>query len=1613
MKKLLISIFAVVCIVCLCCGVACANGKYYMLTNANSDMQGIKYIFLNEENGETLNFGMEVKAGYTVNFKVEIDKDKVKGDNPVVKANENALEANDEGVYSFVMNSNTELKVDGVEAIDIFELRLPDHDYYHFTTDAGEYEIETDSKGNRYAVYKVTSGTEVNFTINVSSYYKPEYELVSNTVVIDPMPNSRPETDPEYEDYKLNYKNDYKLTVKSKTTVMVNKLEQEESFFDKPDGGDGTRANPYKISKPIDLFTMSALINDSRNTLPAIAYYVLTNDINMRGEKLYVIGENYRINSEEEQNTFFAGDFEGNNHTIYNFYMDNEKIEQSGFTTVYLTSLGLFGSATATNKTTANIRNLHLRDFDVNFNATSVNAANAVGTIVGVGNGAYVSNCSATNGRITVTGNANYPTVAGGIIGSQQSVYSNDGVVYPSVVSSCRSDVEINGTGVGVFYTAGGISGILSSDRQGATTAVINSYSTGDISGAINAGGIAGMVGAYASIGNSYSTGTIIANTTFSVQTAPAFAYSNAGGIAGVLDNDSIIYNCYSVGESLATAIGDRARYGGIVGYKTPVGESYADGYAADVRNCYSAQDDSVTINHDFVRNTLGWGNEWQLGEEHPQLTGKIQPDRFKIELWYGTNYVDGVANKKYDSISSYAPLSVYFLTEGKFTEYIDSDISGTRSYGFYFDSALTEKVSEAFIPTGDVTLYVGFADYSEVAGVYNIVNGNGAYIELLSTGELTYRFGAISYPSHYSYDGRDIRLYNTMLAIHSANINSTQLSQYYYYNYMATVSGGSITVTDNTVFPENKPLTAVVENASFEYGRYKAVDTDGRVFTFNKDGTGTVTGGTVNNTFTFKITGNSVNIVYSNNTSLTATLSGGVITKIGSTNVVKLDKFEGTWEISALVGKNYTFDGVKNWTSSDNSAGGTYTVSGNVLTMSNGTTVTYSQDGVSVIVNKDGKNQTYYRQYSFKGVWKFNNASKPIEISFNGINENGYGTADVEYGGEVAISEIANYQVAIEKEDIVVYVYLDDMCLAKLRYVPESRTLETVVVKYVEGYDDIIDYGNSDVLYSAADGAYFTGVVKMFMYDSITGVWVTPQSGLEFIEFNGQGNYVINGNTSMVSVRGYVTINGIKYAYEYDENTAQGKFTVNKVEYTFTFDENNNSITVSVAGGGSFVAGKADEWYGYNLIDDDGAIYEFDGRGNLSGNSGKLTVTAANGTQTVYTYTNTGSGSVSLSGAATGTITKNTVDNCFTLSIGNKKLYVYSGAVGEWYISGSLDSITIGKIGADNTATGTYRGENKTFTYDKEKRVLSFDVNGVKLYAYEVGGTVLISSLPNGVSGAVLCIKTTDSTGGDVLDEYRGKHVYNGTEEDDDYGSYFILDGFGGSGYRGTALLYTRYDEFKESYTYDCGEYGPIFYNANNKAVFIFVENDKGYTLNNVTRAPIKIDVLYNREVTDTSGNTYVFNGLGDKHVGVLKVVNGSNTLIYSYTIDKIDYVEYLIEIALTDSIGKTEKIVVDVSNGSDIKVVDALKNVTATYQENLKYTFNGKGTVTKSGSNIVAVTYKYTIVDVSVSLDKQITYNLKLVYTDEDNKEHNSLLTLVFDAAGNARVISHSDVA
>ncbi len=252
--------------------------------------------------------------------------------------------------------------------------------------------------------------------------------------------------------------------------------------------GTGTEENPYEISTVDELFWFAGLVNGTLTdgTVQNVAASaVLMNDITLNENVLTEQGElngsgdQFRswtpMGSNDKNVYYYSGTFEGNGHTIYGLYINNDQVYKGFFAVI--------GNGGRIQNLTLSDSYIHGGDY-----VGSICAHNASGHIINccnmgtvVGNNTVGGICGYTCREIdgcynsgSVCGN----TCVGGISGRNQGI-----------LTDCyNSGPVIGGTSVG------GVCG-LSCFVGGEDTWIIqNCYNRGQVSGNSNVGGVCGKI---------------------------------------------------------------------------------------------------------------------------------------------------------------------------------------------------------------------------------------------------------------------------------------------------------------------------------------------------------------------------------------------------------------------------------------------------------------------------------------------------------------------------------------------------------------------------------------------------------------------------------------------------------------------------------------------------------------------------------------------------------------------------------------------------------------------------------------------------------------------------------------------------------------------------------------------------------------------------------------------------------------------------------------------------------------------------------------------------------------------------------------------------------------
>ncbi len=1228
----------------------------------------------------------------------------------------------------------------------------------------GSLPIDTVNGGTLY------EGDKISFTVTKSSfcYYtdaadSPLVEIISGTGD----GNNTVET--IYPDEN----GVYTVTIQGDTIVSVANVATNPRTIT----GKGTQEEPFTINSEVDWLYFAMYVNDkSYYSLEYnIGYWKLNEDLDFEGETIYVVGDGY-----SSVNSVFCGNFDGDGHTISNFVLENSVSASVG--TGYSNYLGLFGVVTGYVGIDSVIANLTVENVTVNATAGNDDIVTA-GAILGYGVGANVRNCTVRNCTINVIADDTYMSFAGGLVGYLQSGMTDDGMLfYSSVGYSVADNVTIKGSGM--LYAAGGIVGRVNSYNDQVTSFIVNCHSSGSISDAFRAGGIVGDLQRYSALQNSYSTANVSAYSTYKSAVESKFdgtayddRYSYAGGIVAYAENDTVVEGCFFDGSTYATALAGKsfAKQGKIAAGTSAA--NFADHYAK--APVLTEQADGVTIDNDYIQNELKWSEaDWVFGEGYPTINTEEESSVFTVTIAAGDDEIHSCIID-----SQYLPMSYWYILDGNPSITIDTIAryyaDGTlRTYGYFFDSALTKPVPAGYVPMRDVTLYAEFADTAAVAGEYYVSNGGvSAVIELATDGTYTYEEGVIILSGEYKFDGEIVTFENSVFSRLASTATALQKANYYTF-WAELQQNGDLHLYDcaeiyvvaaedeeqNSTFTamarffaESNPLVIVsAANLSFTGGYYYVDGNVKHVFEFNNDFTGVYkkyTGeSVVADTFAFAVNDTEITISLSaNGTQFVAAMENGLPVTVEDNRgsefaFAQIDAFAGVWEKEATTHKIYTFDGMGNWTyehyvylvdenlvnatkrvvSRDS---GTYTVTDGELSLTrneNGTTVdvlAYVNGGV-VTVTENGLPVAveFTAQNGFKGVW-YTASNKIIRytLTLDGLNADGVGTATLDGFGTVPLD--LRYTAV---SDNTLYLYVENIVYAVLNYSSKTGLFE-------------------GMFYSSATGTTSTPQT-LYLYDDFTGTWVSDIEGINSIKFNGFGAYdTVDSTGNNLAVKGIATIGTTSVKYTIDRSTDTASFTYGNVEYVLSYNEYADVISVSYGDAQGTIA-KADRYAGVTLLNGDTA-YTFDGRGNFAGGG---TVTAGDAVGT-YNILANGDILMQFDGQADATIVVERTDGVVTgYSLNDTALYIDNVFSGVWAVSGQNVTVTIGEIacvpelGQSLEIAGKYNNADVTMYY-----------NGVDTVTFEYGGKKysLKSTLGGNIPALIFSETVTVTT--EVTTEY------------------------------------------------------------------------------------------------------------------------------------------------------------------------------------------------------------------------------------------------------------------
>lgn len=1383
-RKFMIALCLVGGISCLVGAAACTateEPEYYQLTYSG---KGVDFIFQDQLDG--FENGGSVLEGVEVRFTVALGEGAT--GTPAIFLNDQKLTPDANGVYSFIMTGVSKLTATDVSMLSTLTfdkmLTEKDEDGNEYVSELRVKYYDLDGKELDDTV-EVVDGQSFSFKVNVSVYYEQDYSVLFNTEEL--------------------YASDGVYTIQSidgDATISLANVELEQSFMQRGDGS-GTADDPYLLKRPIDLYNMAALVNSTYYVGYNMAYYKLAADIDMKGEQLYVAGD------ASSSTAVFCGTFDGAGHTISNFYITDEVVDQETFDEEYLPYVGLFGYATASNYGPAVIKDVTFKDYTVEIHPGAAGAGAYVGSLVGYGIGVEISGCTMLDGEVVAEGDDNQMICIGGIAGVLQAAYSDatqPPLTFDSFVYASSTDIEV--TGSGTPRSSGGIVGYLVSADTDAIAYVADCYALGIVTGGIHAGGIVGTLGTFSSVFNSYATGEVIANNYISTQgLADDYKGAYAGGIVGYSESDTVISGCYAANSDLeaksVSSTGGKVWHatGEILAKTQEDGESSVLSSAAIIRNCLT--DESNLSGSDFA-DELGWNSvEWSFGGTYPALNDVTAPVSRAITLTIKTT--DGttqvVATK-----DGYSAMSHWY--DGALDEYLESN-DGKRSWGYYFDAQLKDRVPAGFVPSASMTLYVEYADYGEVTGRYYIdaagattddTVGTGritdfvpgsAYIELVADGTLNFRYGGMTYTSTYYYDGETVSMpYAAILS----TIFTDARTEGAFYNLSATVDdNGTMTISsiaslvsstsgETTYYGDvNITIKAIKENTDIVYGSYYGLNT---TYTFAQDGTGTKVSGSASETFTYKLNGDGTMTLTSGNVQTIAMVNSlGEITKIGTINVSLLDEFAGTWSKNANAMLTVRFDGLGGVTFFGTT--GTYTVEDGraLMTVGGDSHEAYFDGGLLVI---DG--ETYSHADSFAGKWFFMGNKEQIDLQLNGIGADGYGEAIISYMGGVVADVAAQYDVTVSGNVTYIRIYVGNVLYGELSLSSGDK-------------------GNavSGTFFSLHYDSYYAEV-GFYLYDNFEGTWTGVSADFESVTFNGRGAFDEQATSQTYAFSGTATIKAegnVSRSATYSLiDACNGTLVSGGKTYTIVYDELTGIVTVKSDDNDNLLA-RRDGWYGVVLYDEAGTSYTFDGKGYIGG-----TVTLSDGSTSEYVFED---GMPVIGGVPL------TADG-ERFALGSHSLSFNTGFAKAWTASGNR-AVEITEVRSDFTATLTFLGEQYVLTYNPADGTLvkSGDSIADKTVVKLLGSSEMsISGLLDGDDAYINCILTAS------LDGWQGEY----TSAD---GASWTFDGLGAALYGSGKAVLSKGGNTTE-YQYSIAANGAPQISDGSTKVFVLTNTDDGY---------------------------------------------------------------------------------------------------------------------------------------------------------------------------------------
>ncbi len=1122
-----------------------------------------------------------VKEGQSVSFTVRV-KDGFVG-NPTIYANSEAL-SRQNGVYTYTVTQPTIFRADGLNSMYILE--WVEGESFDFVFDT-------------YMPSSAREGTNISFKLRKSVFYTGTPVVKANATVLVADGNGY-----------------YNFTVEGTTIVTVDGFRIDDT----PMQGNGTLTNPYLISRPAHLKLIHDDINENEGVRYGSAYIKLAEDLDLEGETISPIG-NY-----SDDVAYFNGDFDGNDHKISNFNLTYDA-DGVGYVS------GLFAILAEG----ARIANLKLES-DLTFEAESAQDY-MVGALVGCNLGGVIENCS-FNGSIEVTNdfcdvNADEDACLyylGGLVGFHQGYLGG----YVGSITYSSVDADIYATGQYDLFALGGIIGSAVGQEDGALSYIANCAFRGEIDGSIlKAGGIVGYLRELSSVTNCLSEGSVHANgASYTVDYAPLVAA--AGAIVGVADNETAVQYNYSIATLHTAQAVDvsqfATRQNGVIGAVLNEGSDGVDGRAAiDRGNIYG-----TALERNALLDQMGWiAAEWD-DDMYPTLPtpGSIN---FTIRVNFSGKSVDG-----YDADETLHTLTedtmtmdnaqLLFMLYGSdgYNEFVATD--GTVSYGFFLDSAHETRLPAGTLLTRDLTIYVGFADYSgltdkryygTITEMSNNLSGSATETDVEFIfgedgvlGRLTVKVGPRVSHHMFVYDGESIILHDICL---NQYLLSAENSQYWSEDdFIATFADGELIITDELFF-ESTPIKAYPETAvvGVWYG-------DDGTYTFEGTRKGSFenrSGSKTSLTYTTSISGENISVTITRGSTRLEGLynseSGQITLDDNRVLLKKSDEYRGKWESNYNNRITIEFDGKGKVVFDGHEYSYSIDEDSRDLHFED-ITARFNSDNLLELIN-DGVVTVFGMEGSLIGVWRDTSSSLGYEISMTGITRYGYGYAHDSNGSELTYGyEGVTYTNNGAVLDVCNF-YLSDGYYAEAYLLPGNSN-----------YPELM--GLPALAVSLNFGEFQYDTFTLTLEDPLAGKW-NGTDGSE-LEFNGDGIYYIDGiyDGSRWNVTGLVDIVDSEgktdtYIYKYDMETKTAVFPYYKDESLRPTGEKQYNLVFEgeeVKVNGTVVYKHPDIISTYMFYAED-LVFNFNGKSNLNTDGlAKVTVTDGEGHTEEYDYTST-----------------------------------------------------------------------------------------------------------------------------------------------------------------------------------------------------------------------------------------------------------------------------------------------------------------------------------------------------------------------------------------------------